>query len=81
MEAFAMGVSAVFFHLDALPAMLFPSFLKASTHHLQLAWGGKNWEMKELYYLVGIGFISQLKDLELYSIKVYNNSLMVAAIA
>jgi hypothetical protein len=51
------------------------------THHLQLAWGGKNWEMKELYYLVGIGFTSQLKDLELYSIKVYNNSLMAAAIA
>jgi hypothetical protein len=51
--------------------MLFPSILKASTHHLQLAWGGKNWEMKELYYLVGIGFTSQLKDLELYSIKVY----------
>jgi len=26
-------------------------------------------------------FTSQLKDLELYSIKVYNNSLMAAAIA
>jgi hypothetical protein len=61
--------------------MLFPSILKASTDHLQLAWGGKNWGMKELYYLVGIGFTSQLKDLELYSIKVYNNSLMAAAIA
>jgi hypothetical protein len=60
--------------------MLFPTILKASTHHLQLAWGGKNWEMKELYYLVGIGFTSQLKDLELYPMKVYN-SLMAAAIA
>jgi hypothetical protein len=61
--------------------MLFPSILKASTHHLQLALGGKNWEMKELYNLVGIGFTSQLKDLQLYSIKVHNNSLMAAAIA
>jgi hypothetical protein len=33
------------------------------------------------WFLVGIGFTSQLKDLELYSIKVYNNSLMATAIA